>query len=46
MAPKYYIGKPGGMVVEHQTLNREVLGLIPTGSHLLCPCFEQDTLCP
>ena len=24
-------------VVEHQTLNREVLGLIPTWSAMLCP---------
>ena len=26
-----------GIVVEHQTLNREVLGWIPTGSTVFCP---------
>ena len=26
-----------GIVVEHQTPNREVLGFIPTGSTMLCP---------
>ena len=26
-----------GIVVEHQTLKREVLGLIPTGGTTLCP---------
>ena len=30
----------GGEVVEHQTLNREVLGSIPTDGTLLCPCAE------
>ena len=27
----------GGVVVEHQTPNREVLGLTPTGGTMLCP---------
>ena len=26
-----------GVVVEHRTPNREVLGLIPTGGTVLCP---------
>ena len=26
-----------GIVVEHQTLNREVLSWIPTGSTVFCP---------
>ena len=27
----------GGVVIEHQTPNQEVLGSIPTGSTMLCP---------
>ena len=27
----------GGIVVEHQTMNREFLGSIPTGGTVLCP---------
>ena len=30
-------GECGGLVVEHQTLNPEGLGLIPTGGTVLCP---------
>ena len=30
-------GECGGVVVEHQTPNQEVLGSIPTGSTMLCP---------
>ena len=31
-----YIGEHGGVVVEHRTMNREVLGLIPIGRTVLC----------
>ena len=30
-------GECGGIVVEHQTLNKEVLGSIPTSGTVLCP---------
>ena len=30
------LGERGGVVVEHQTPNREVLGSIPTGGTMLC----------
>ena len=33
-------GEQGGKVVEHQTLNGEVLGSIPMGGTLLCPRAE------
>ena len=36
------IGEHGDLVVEHWTLTREVLGLIPTP--VLCCDFEQDTI--
>ena len=35
---KHSLRKPGGVVVEHQTPNQEVLDSIPTGGIVLCPC--------
>ena len=32
------LGEHGGLVVEHQIPNREVLGSIPTDGTVLCPC--------
>ena len=32
---KLHVGDRGGVVIEHQTLNRKVLGSIPTGSFRL-----------
>ena len=34
---QFNLGEHGGVVVEHQTLNREVLGLTLTGGMVLCP---------
>ena len=36
----------GGVVVERQTPNREVLGSIPTGVTMLCPGSTQEELVP
>ena len=33
-----YICEHGDIVVEHRSTNQEVLGLIPTGGTVLCPC--------
>ena len=35
--PRISLRERGGEVVEHRTLNREVLGLIPTNGTVLCP---------
>ena len=32
---KLHVGDRGGVVIEHQTLNRKVLGSIPTGNFRL-----------
>ena len=34
---KYAPGEHGDVVIEHQTLNREVLGSISTGGTVFCP---------
>ena len=34
---RFNASEHGGVVVERQTPNREVLGLIPTDSTVLCP---------
>ena len=37
IAANSFVGEGSGLVVEHQTLNREVLGLIPMLGSVLCP---------